>query len=280
MPEKKVIGIIGGMGPEATADLFLKIVRSTPARKDQEHLRIVIDNNPEIPDRTTFILGKGPDPRPHLFRTAKNVEKMGASFMAIPCNTAHYFHKEIQAVVGVPVLHIMRETAAHLKGKVQRAGVLASTGTLKTRLYEDALRDVGIEALVPSGRDQDEVMEAIQSVKAGDYVKGRELALRQGARLAASGAQAVIAGCTEIPLVLHGGDLEVPVVDATQILAERCVRVALGDPVAGGRNSPKTPSRKGTRGEEGPRRRQSGFIPKAPKVARRIVNPRGNRKGR
>ena len=227
MPEKKVIGVIGGMGPLATADLFRKIVESTPAKRDQDHPRIVIDNNPEIPDRTAYILGKGADPRPILIETARNVERMGASFMAIPCNTAHFFYPDIQAAVNVPVLHIMTEVAKHLSGKVKKAGVLASTGTLSTRLYEDGLRQAGIEALVPTGADQDEVMDAIYAVKGGDLVKGRELALRCGQRLVSMGAQAVIAGCTEIPLVLHEGDLVVPVIDATQILAIACVREAL-----------------------------------------------------
>lgn len=228
MPEKKVVGIIGGMGPEATADLFLKIVKSTPAGRDQDHLRIVIDNNPEIPDRTAFILGKGADPRPYLLATARNVEKMGADFMVIPCNTAHYFHKEIQAAVNVPVLHIMKEVARELSGKIQKAGILASTGTLRTRLYEDHLKEAGIETVVPLGTDQDEVMDAIYSVKAGDLAKGRELALKQGARLISMGAQVVIAGCTEIPLVLQNGDLAAPVLDATKVLAVSCVRVAFG----------------------------------------------------
>lgn len=228
MPEKKVIGIIGGMGPLATADLFQKIVESTPAKRDQDHPRIVIDNNPEIPDRTAYIVGKGADPRPLLIATARNVEKMGASFLAIPCNTAHFFHPDIQGAVSVPVLHIMKEVAKHLSGKVKKAGILASTGTLQTRLYEDGLREAGIEAIVPSGLAQDEVMAAIYGVKAGDLVKGRELALKCGQALVSMGAQAVIAGCTEIPLVLHDGDLAVPVIDATRILAAACVREALG----------------------------------------------------
>ena len=229
MPDKKVIGIIGGMGPLATADLFQKIVESTPAKRDQDHPRIVIDNNPEIPDRTAYILSKGADPRPLLIATARNVERMGASFLAIPCNTAHYFHADIQAAVNIPVLHIMKEVAKHLSGKVKKAGILASTGTLQTRLYEDSMHHAGIEALVPSGSDQDQVMEAIYGVKAGDLAKGRELALRCGQRLVSMGAEAVIAGCTEIPLVLHEGDLVVPVIDATRILAAACVREALGE---------------------------------------------------
>lgn len=228
MPEKKVVGIIGGMGPLATADLFLKIIRNTPARCDQEHLRIVIDNNPGIPDRTAYVVGKGADPRGLLVETARNVESMGASFLAIPCNTAHFFHADIQAAVKVPVLHIMKEVACYLHGKVKTAGILASTGTLKTRLYEDGLAAMGMTAVVPSGHDQEEVMDCIYGVKAGDLVKSRELALRSGEKLVSMGAQAVIAGCTEIPLVLHEGDLKVPVIDATQILAEACVREALG----------------------------------------------------
>lgn len=226
MAKTKTVGILGGMGPEATADLFMKIVKSTPAKKDQEHLRIVIDNNPAIPDRTAYILGKGEDPRPLLAQTAKNVEKMGASFIAIPCNTAHYFHGHIQAAVGIPVLHIMKEVARILKGTVKRAGVLASSGTLKTKLYEDFLREAGIAVVLPEDADQDEVMDAIYSVKAGDLKRGRDISLRQGQKLVASGAEAVIAGCTEIPLVIKDGDLAVPVIDATKVLAETCVRLA------------------------------------------------------
>ncbi|MGI6631957.1 MAG: aspartate/glutamate racemase family protein [Bacillota bacterium] len=227
MARGKTVGILGGMGPEATADLFLKIVKSTPAKKDQEHLRIVIDNNPAIPDRTAYILGKGDDPRPALIETAKNVEKMGASFIAIPCNTAHFFHSDIQAAVSIPVMHIMREVSRLLKGKIERAGILASSGTLKTKLYEDFLKEAGISVVLPQGTDQDEVMDAIYSVKGGDLEKGRVLSLKQGRGLIAAGAEAVIAGCTEIPLVLKDGDLDVPVIDATKVLAEACVRLAL-----------------------------------------------------
>jgi aspartate racemase len=229
MTRGKTIGILGGMGPEATADLFMKIIKTTPATKDQEHFRIVIDSNPAIPDRTAFILGKGEDPAPLLVETARNVEHMGAGLIAIPCNTAHYFHDAIQAAVKVPVLHIMQEVARRLKGTHERVGILASTGTLKTGLYEKALKESGISVVVPQGGDQDEVMDAIYSVKGGDLEKGREIALRQGARLVGAGAQAVIAGCTEIPLVLRDDDLAVPVVDATQVLAEACVRLADGE---------------------------------------------------
>lgn len=224
---KKTIGILGGMGPEATCDLFLKIIKSTPARKDQDHIRVIIDSNPEIPDRTAYILGKGTDPRPYLIATAKNVEKAGASFIAIPCNTAHYFYDDIRSAVSIPVLHIMKEVARSVKGKVKKAGLLASTGTVKTGLYERALNEVGIEMIVPEGRDQDKVMEAIYLVKAGKLEEAKAIVLEQGKLLVSQGVEVVIAGCTEIPLILRDGDLPVAVIDATKILAEACVREAL-----------------------------------------------------
>ncbi len=226
---KKTVGILGGMGPEATADLFMKIIKATPAKKDQEHLRVVMDSNPKIPDRTAFILGKGEDPRPLLLAGAKNLERLGASFIVIPCNTAHYFHKTIQDSVGIRVLNIMDEVAGHLSGKAQRVGILASTGTLTTRLYENALARCGIETVLPQGTDQDDVMRAIYAVKAGELDIGKEIALEQGRKLVAAGAQAVVAGCTEIPLVLKEGDLEVTVIDATTILAQSAVRFAIED---------------------------------------------------
>ncbi len=216
------------MGPEATCDLYMKIIRSTPAGKDQDHLRVVIDSNPKIPDRTAYILGTGKDPRPYLIETARNVEKAGASFIVLPCNTAHYFHKDIQDNVNVPVLHIMEEVAKHLKGKVQTAGLLATTGTLKTELYEESLSRVGIETLLPGEEGQDKVMEAIYQVKAGKTDTARKLILEQARGLEAAGAEAVIAGCTEIPLVLRQGDLGIEVVDATDVLARACVRLAMG----------------------------------------------------
>ena len=99
--KEKIIGILGGMGPEATADLFYKIIKLTPAKKDQEHLRIIIDNNPKIPDRTKAILYKGENPLPELIKTAQNLEKAGANFIIMPCNTAHYYHHEIQKIINI-----------------------------------------------------------------------------------------------------------------------------------------------------------------------------------
>ncbi len=223
----KVIGIAGGMGPQATCDLYMKIIQHTPAEKDQDHLRVIIDSNPKIPDRTAYILGKGEDPRPYLIETACNVEKAGASFIVIPCNTAHYFHKDVQAKVGIPVLHMMNEVALHLKGKIKKAGILATSGTLKIGLYSEALSAEGIDTIVPGEKSQGQVMESIYLVKSGKVERARELIIEQGKALSARGADVVIAGCTEIPLILKQGDLDIDVIDATDVLARACVKFAL-----------------------------------------------------
>jgi len=224
----KIVGILGGMGPEATADLFLKIIKATPSKKDQDHLHIIVDCNPQIPDRTAAILSGGEDPAPLLTATARNLEKSGAQFIVIPCNTAHYFHGQISEAVSIPVLHMMKETTQELSRMgVRKAGLLASTGTIKSGLYHEALSAAGIGVLVPEGESQEEVMGAIYGVKSGEFTQSAARVLRIAEELIAAGADAVIAGCTEIPLILHDGEASKPVVDATTALARAAVREAL-----------------------------------------------------
>lgn len=225
-----IIGVLGGMGPEATADLFYKIIRATPAAQDQDHLRVIIDCNPAIPDRTRYILGSGPDPFHELIRTAHNLVGAGASFLVIPCNTAHYFHRTLQKAVTVPILHIMEETAAHICRShpgVRKAGLLASTGTIRTDLYPAALRAVGVEVLSPGPAGQEAVMQAIYQVKAGRHHQARELSQGPVQELLSQGAELMILGCTELPLILGPGQLACPVVDPTQVLAQAAVTRAL-----------------------------------------------------
>lgn len=229
---KRTIGILGGMGPEATADLYLKIIRSTPVSRDQDHFRVIIDSNPAIPDRTAAIFGQGEDPVPALRETARNLELAGADFLVMPCNTAHYFHRQIQEAIRIPLLHMMRETVEYTVRKwpeIKRVGLLATDGTLRTGLYHQALADRGREVIVPSPSDQALVMQAIyggEGIKAGQHEAPRRLMLGVARALLTAGAQAVVAGCTEVPLVLHEGDLPAPVIDATEILALAAVREA------------------------------------------------------
>jgi len=229
MPEK-IIGILGGMGPEATTDLFYKIIKLTPAEKDQDHLRVIIDNNPKIPDRTAAILGKGEDPLPALRETARNLEKAGADFIIIPCNTAHYFLPSIQESVKIPLLNIIEETAKETQKKIpsiKKVGLLASIGTYKTEIYSQHFKKFNIEVISPEEKDKEKVMKVIYAVKTGDLseeIKKNITSIAQ--KLIDKGAEAVIAGCTEIPLILKEGDVSVPIIDPTQALAEAAIQKA------------------------------------------------------
>ncbi|HLS88777.1 MAG TPA: amino acid racemase [Sphingobacteriaceae bacterium] len=244
---RRTVGIIGGMGPEATADIFRKIIRATPACGDRDHLRILVDNNPAIPDRLAAIHGHGPDPTPVLTEMAVNLEKAGAELLAMPCNTAHYFYPAIRAAVGVPVLHIMEETATllfnDLRGR-RKVGLLATDGTIETGLYHRALERRRLEVVVPDEEHQALVMNCIYEptgVKAGQYRRPRVWLRRVMAHLAARGAEVLVLGCTELPLLFNDGypgpiktftlpqGGSIPVVDATEVLASAVVREALRD---------------------------------------------------
>jgi aspartate racemase len=227
---QKIIGILGGLGPEATADLFYKIIKLTPVKKDQDHIRIIIDNNPKIPDRTSAILGTGKDSLPELITTAKNLEKAGVDFIIIPCNTAHYFLSEIQKSVSVPLLNMIQETANYVKKTfpaIKKVCLFASKGTYKTKLYNTFFDKLKIEILIPSPSEQEKIMKIIYQVKSGILSEEmrREIAEISEEQIK-KGSQAIIAGCTEIPLVLQDGDISVPVIDPTAILAKRAVEKA------------------------------------------------------
>ena len=228
---EKIIGILGGMGPEATIDLFSKIVKETRAKKDQDHLRILIDNNPKIPDRTLALQGKGPSSLPQLARSARALEKAGADFIVIPCVTAHNYHEALQKRLRIPVLHIVEETLktinTRLKG-VHRIGLIATTGTIETGLFQKFFYPADLELLIPTPRIQREwVMKAIygkEGIKSiGPSEPSRHLIHKVSQELIRHGAEAIIAGCTEVPLVLRDGDLPVPVIDVLSVLAKAAI---------------------------------------------------------
>lgn len=229
---EKIIGILGGMGPEATIDLFYKIVKSTTAEKDQEHLRIIIDNNPKIPDRTAAILGDGEEALSALQETASNLEKAGADFIVIPCNTAHYFIPFIKKSVRIPILNMMIETASEIRQRfpqIRKVGLIASLGTYQTEIYDKYFTKYNIEIITPDDKGKSEIMKVIYAVKAGNLSsKIKDKILKIVRQLIAKKAEAVIAGCTEIPLILKEGDTSVPLIDPTQILAKAAVKKARG----------------------------------------------------
>jgi aspartate racemase len=232
MPEK-VVGVLGGMGPEATIEMFAQIVRRTKAARDQQHLRILVDNNPKVPDRTAAILGTGESCLPELVRSAAALERAGADFIVIPCVTVHHFHGPLQKRARLPILHIVEETVRRVRARhrgARQVGLLATTGTIHAGLFQRSFARTRVELLVPDERTQkQQVMAAIHHIKAdGPTPKARHMVLQAARRLVSRGADLVIAGCTEIPLVLKDGDLDVPVIDPIAVLAEAAINRAGG----------------------------------------------------
>jgi len=225
---KKTVGIIGGMGPEATVDFMAKIIKNTPAQIDQQHLHMLVDNNPQVPDRIEAILKAGQTPGPILAQMAVQLEKWGADILAMPCNTAHYFFTEIEKAVGIPVLNIIDETIKVLKREnVNCVGLLASTGTLKTRLYHKRLEEANINIVIPSEAYQEKVTQSIYALKSGDYFRARMFNQELIDHLVGKNAEAVILGCTELPIVFKDRDeYRIAFYDPTEILAEAVVREA------------------------------------------------------
>jgi aspartate racemase len=225
------------MGPAATADFYQKLIRATPAQADQDHLQVLIFSNPQIPDRTAAIRGEGPDPLPVLVASAEVLVQGGADFLVIPCVTAHVYYDALQRAVNVPFLHLVGETVTAVLNQhpgVRCLGLLATSGTLQSRLFESFFEPRGLVLLTPNAEIQDSaVMPAIYRLKTGEQDAGpRRLILEAADHLQRRGAEAIIAGCTEIPLVLHEGDLPIPLIDPTLFLAQAAVRMALAEETA------------------------------------------------
>ena len=228
----KTIGIIGGMGPAATADLMMKIIEMTAADSDQEHIPMIIDNNTRIPDRTAAILSGGADPVPEMTASAKRLEAAGADFIIIGCNTAHYFVPAFEKEISIPVVSMLKETALALREKsVKSAAVLATDGTVKSGLYAKALAAEGIEDIYPTDEQQRLLMSVIY-----DYIKKgitdpaklpHDEMLIMAEDLKSRGAEALIMACTELPLAFDlTGIIDDTCMDPTRVLAAAAIREA------------------------------------------------------
>lgn len=225
--DKKTVGIIGGMGPGATALLFQKLIDHTDAKVDADHIHIVIDNRPSIPDRTSAILRGENTPAKYICESGKKLEEYGAELIAIPCNTSHYFYPYIQSQLGIPVIHMLEETAKECKMLgFDTVGVLATTGTKRTEIYDRALEKYGIKAIYPDQEGQELLMSLIYDyVKAGKQAEG-SMFFEQLKKMTVQGAQAFVLGCTELPMVFQDGDFGIKFIDSLDVLAKRAVEMA------------------------------------------------------
>lgn len=218
-------GIIGGLGPMATAYLLQLIVDMTDAKTDQEHLDAIVFNRPSVPDRTAYILDPTkPSPVPTMVDMAQKLEGLGVCAIGTPCVTAHSFHEALQNSVQVPFIHMVQETAAYLKAAgCKKAGIMATTGTVRMGLFQTALQDAGVDCVLPDEAMQQHVMSLIyDNVKAGlpaDMEKFRTVsdALRQ------EGCDAIILGCTELSIIKRDNTIGSGYLDALEVLARAAI---------------------------------------------------------
>lgn len=222
---KKLIGILGGMGPMATADMFTKFIQSAGATSDQTHIPLLISSIPDIPDRSAHLLAGGADPYPYLFEYTHNLIKAGATCIIIACNTAHYWFEKLQADFPQTTFLSMIDTAvqtAQNSGQTH-IGILATNATLATHLYKNKIEQAGLTYLAPS--DNQAVMDSIYAYKAGHIDKAVALMKAEQDKLFKQGASVIILGCTEVPLILANDIKAHPerYIDATQVLVDRTI---------------------------------------------------------
>ncbi len=228
------VGILGGMGPMATVDLFEKIVRYTPAHVDQEHLKIIIYNNPQIPSRIDAIIKEAESPRDELIRSAQLLEKMGANFLVMPCNTAHYWYQDIRNAINIEMIHMIENTAKWVaeqasNKKAEKIMLFASDATVKTEIYQKGFSVKGLKILTPSTDEQKLISLAIEQVKAG-YIEKNQLLGKMSnmiSRYCNMRVRSFIAGCTEIPLLFKHLEGDYNPIDPTLLLAKEVVRYAV-----------------------------------------------------
>ncbi len=236
--QEQIIGILGGMGPEATLNCFARIIENTPANRDQEHLHIIIDNNPEVPDRTQAVLEGGASPLPVLVQGCRSLEKAGADFIIMPCVTAHYYEKPLKQEAELPLLSILDGVAEHIvqhHPRMKRIGLMGTDGTLQSGIFQKRLNAHGIETRICPPEMQERVMDAIYAIKGIRSDQQRKEITDELASVAdyliKQGAQGIIAGCTEIPLALGQHDVSAPYFDSLLLLARAAIRKAGREPI-------------------------------------------------
>lgn len=235
----KIIGVLGGMGPLASADFMARLTLAHPAERDQDHPEAVLYSATQVPDRQAAAVAGGPSPLPGLLRAIRLLETAGAGCIAIPCNSAHVWFDDMQAATHLPILHIVDAAEAALPPGTRTIGVMGTRATLESRLYQRRLEARGYTCLTPTEAEMRQaVLPAIAAVKANDLAAATAPLLDVARRLAADGAQAVVLGCTEIPLALRGPEAEAPVVLVDTI--DALARAALA--WWGGYKSPQPPA--------------------------------------
>lgn len=228
----KTLGIIGGMGPMATVDLMRKVILSTDAKSDQEHIHMLVDCNTEVPDRTAAIEGRGESPVKEMLKSAKLLESQGADVIVIACNTAHYFLDEFKDKVNVPIINMVDETVKYcVDSGYSEVGLLCTIGTKNTGLYQKACDKFNLKLIVPDDEEIKAIQDMIYSgVKANNFDYDTSDVKTVISNMTKKGAQAFILGCTETPIAVQMYNLEGNFIDSSQVLANKAIE-AVGAPL-------------------------------------------------
>jgi len=203
----------------------------TNAKQDQEHIEMLIYSKPTIPDRTAYILGRSKEnPVFPMIEIGKALVDLGVDYIAIPCITAHYFHDTLSSGIGVPIIHIIKETVQHLKDHgVQCAGIMATEGTISSNLFQEELIKAGMNAIIPTEQKQEMVTDLIyKNVKANqpvDFDKFTAVSME----LKNNGAEVIILGCTELSLIKRDYDIGPGYIDAMEVLSMRSILLCEAD---------------------------------------------------
>jgi aspartate racemase len=230
-----VVGVLGGMGPEATLELMRRVIAATPATDDGDHIRLIVDNNPKVPSRIKALIEKtGADPMPVLVEMARGLVGAGADILAIPCNTAHFYLPAIRAAVAVPVLDMIGLSVRRIAGLRPRpvtVGMLGSPAVRLVGLFDRGLRGAGIAILYPEGPDDEAVLDVIRAVKAGGPSAVQIAAYdKAAANLARRGAEALLIACTELSVIPPPRGAALPIVDTLDELVAAIIDTVKGTP--------------------------------------------------
>jgi len=228
------LGVLGGMGPDATNDFLGRLAALTGASRDQEHLRTLVYSDPTTPDRSDAILGDGPSPLPWLERGVSFLSEAGCSVIAIPCNTAHYWHAELQAASPTPILHIAQAVADELSTRPswRNVALLGTTGTIRSGIYFDYIDAAGISiSRAQSSHAEAAVMSAIRAAKAGRMTEAKEIVAKETENYPAGNIDGIIVACTDLSTALAGlSELHgIPLLDASSCLAKASIRAMRPD---------------------------------------------------
>lgn len=224
--KRPVLGILGGLGPMSSVYFYEMLTTHTPAKRDQDHLDIILSSRASTPDRTAYILGESEeDPFATMERDAEMLVQYGATLLAIPCNTAHYFYDRLARSLPVPILNMVRLTVQQARaGGCRRLGVMATSGTVDSHTYQRMCRAVGLECILPSAQSQKALMEIIYGQIKSGLPADMALFGRIADELRTAGCERAVLGCTELSLIKRDQNLADPFfLDSTEVLAKEAL---------------------------------------------------------